>query len=77
MFKELEVISVFANNKWVFDQTNMEQINKLLTEQEFEAFGTRERDPDKFHVNNCHGARKFIFKQSDDGIERARKRIRV
>jgi hypothetical protein len=74
---ESAIVRPFHYNKWSFEQTNIQKIYKLMNPTELVEFGTENRCLELFHVNNSRGLRKFVFKQSDEGIEGARFRMKM
>ena len=63
--------------EWTFDTTNLIKIQPKLTRLELAHYGTVEFDVVKFLNNSVLGIRRFIFKEKDEDLPRAKKRAKL
>lgn len=73
---ELAVLRTFYTTEWTFDNSALDKIHKKMTKLELERYGTVELDFEEYCKNCVLGIRKYLMKQREEDIPRARRRAK-
>jgi hypothetical protein len=73
------VIAYYANNIWDFDNTNCNQIRKLMTKTEHERYkcDASEIDVKEYFANCFLGARRYLLNEKDETLPKSRRLLKM
>jgi alcohol-forming fatty acyl-CoA reductase len=74
--KELEILQPFYTTEWTFDTSTLEEVHEKMNQLELERYGTLKFDLYDYGKNCVLGIRKYLMKQKDEDIPKARRRAK-